>query len=206
MRVATGHKGKIAARATCCGVTGHSALAPRALNAIHLACDFIASIREQQSRIEREGPRDDDYEVPYTTLHVGYIDGATALNIVPNRCTVDFEIRSIARDDTGGLLDRLMNEAAAIAARRRDAFPQAHIGIEVFNTRAWRRRRTQRWCVSSAGSSHPKTSRRLISEPRGASSGSASGCQLSYADRDQWIRATSRMSSLRSTNWKRATA
>ena len=26
-----------------------------------------------------------------------------------------------------------MNEAAAIAARRRDAFPQAHIGIEVFN-------------------------------------------------------------------------
>jgi acetylornithine deacetylase len=133
MRVATGHKGKIAARATCCGVTGHSALAPRALNAIHLACDLIDSIRKQQSRIEREGFRDDDYEVPYTTLHVGRIEGGTALNIVPNRCTVDFEIRNIARDDAGGLLDRLMNEAAAIASRRRDAFPQADIGIEVFN-------------------------------------------------------------------------
>src|SRR5580698_8811589 len=48
MRVATGHKGKIAARATCCGVDGHSALAPKALNAIHLACDFVGFIRQSQ--------------------------------------------------------------------------------------------------------------------------------------------------------------
>jgi acetylornithine deacetylase len=133
MRIATGHKGKIGARATCCGVAGHSALAPRALNAIHLACDFIDAVRERQDHIARGGPRDDDYDVPYTTLHVGRIDGGTALNIVPNRCTVDFEIRNIEQDDAGALLDRLMNEAAAIAARHRDAFPQADIGIEVFN-------------------------------------------------------------------------
>ena len=123
MRIATGHKGKIGARATCCGVSGHSALAPRALNAIHLACDFIDTVRERQTLIEREGLRDDDYDVPYTTLHVGRIDGGTALNIVPNRCTVDFEIRNIEQDDAGALLDGLMNEAAAIAGRHRDAFP-----------------------------------------------------------------------------------
>ena len=133
MRIAIGHKGKIGARATCCGVAGHSALAPRALNAIHLACDFIDSVRERQNHIERDGARDDDYDVPYTTLHVGRIDGGTALNIVPNRCTVDFEIRSIEQDDAGALLDRLMNEAATIAGRHRGAFPQAHIGVEVFN-------------------------------------------------------------------------
>ncbi len=133
MRIAIGHKGKIGARATCCGVAGHSALAPRALNAIHLACDFIDTVREQQDRIERDGPRDDDYNVPYTTLHVGRIEGGTALNIVPNRCTVDFEIRNIEQDDAGELLDSLMNEAAAIAGPHRDAFPRADIAIEVFN-------------------------------------------------------------------------
>lgn len=133
MRIATGHKGKIGARATCCGVAGHSALAPRALNAIHLACDFIDALRESQTLLEREGPRDDDYDVPYTTLHVGRIEGGTALNIVPNRCMVDFEIRNIAQDDAGALLRRLMNEAAAIAGRHRDAFPQAAIGIDAFN-------------------------------------------------------------------------
>jgi acetylornithine deacetylase len=133
MRIATGHKGKIAARATCRGVTGHSALAPRALNAIYLACDFIGSLREQQNCIEHEGPWDDDYEAPYTTLHVGRIDGGTALNIVPNLCIVDFEIRNIAQDDAGARLDSLMNEAATIATRRREAFPQADIGIDIFN-------------------------------------------------------------------------
>lgn len=133
MRIATGHKGKIGARATCCGVAGHSALAPRALNAIHLACDFIDAVRGRQNDIEREESRDDDYDVPYTTLHVGRVEGGTALNIVPNRCTVDFEIRNIAQDDAGAVLDRLMNEAVAIAARHRDAFPQVDIGIDVFN-------------------------------------------------------------------------
>jgi acetylornithine deacetylase len=64
---------------------------------------------------------------------VGRIEGGTALNIVPNRCTVDFEIRSIEQDDAGTLLDRLMDEAAAIAARHRGAFRQADIGIDVFN-------------------------------------------------------------------------
>ena len=134
LRVATGHKGKIGARATCCGVEGHSALAPRALNAIHLATEFVEAVRDAQDRIEREGSRDHDYEVPYSTLHVGRIEGGTALNIVPNRCTVDFEIRNIAQDDATAILDRLMDEAKAIAARRRNAFPQADIRIDVFNT------------------------------------------------------------------------
>ena len=42
MQVATGHKGKVALRATCIGREGHSALAPMALNALHLAADFVS--------------------------------------------------------------------------------------------------------------------------------------------------------------------
>src|SRR5206468_664029 len=44
MQVATGHKGKLAARAVCKGREGHSALAPLALNAIHLGCDFVRAL------------------------------------------------------------------------------------------------------------------------------------------------------------------
>src|ERR1700744_3659491 len=77
MRLATGHKGKIAARATCCGVEGHSALAPKALNAIHLACDFVGFIRQSQEEIVDSDSWDEGYDVPYTTLHVGRIEGGT---------------------------------------------------------------------------------------------------------------------------------
>ena len=67
MQVATGHKGKVALRATCTGREGHSALAPMALNALHLAADFIGVIRAVQARVAAEGPFDGDYDVPYTT-------------------------------------------------------------------------------------------------------------------------------------------
>lgn len=133
MRIATGHKGKLAARATCCGVSGHSALAPKALNAIHLACDFVGALRRRQDELAQSGARDDDYDIPYTTIHAGVIAGGTALNIVPSLCTVDFEIRNVAADDPVAILDGLMDEAAALAAAQRAAHPEAAIRIERLN-------------------------------------------------------------------------
>ena len=50
MQVATGHKGKVALRATCVGREGHSALAPMALNALHLAVDFVTAVRGLQAK------------------------------------------------------------------------------------------------------------------------------------------------------------
>jgi acetylornithine deacetylase len=133
MRIATGHKGKIAARATCCGIAGHSALAPKALNAIHLACDFVGLIRQSQEEIAGGASRDDSYEIPYTTLHVGRIDGGMALNIVPNQCTVDFEIRNIGEDNAQTILDAIIDRAADISMRQRPSFPEADIRVDVLN-------------------------------------------------------------------------
>ncbi len=133
MRIATGHKGKLAARATCCGVSGHSALAPKALNAIHLACDFVGTLRRRQDELAENGARDDDYDIPYTTIHAGVIAGGTALNIVTSLCTVDFEIRNVAADDPVAILDSLMDEAAALAAAHQAAHPEAAIRIERLN-------------------------------------------------------------------------
>ncbi|MGH1571209.1 acetylornithine deacetylase [Methylobacterium sp. P31] len=133
MRIATGHKGKLAARATCCGVGGHSALAPKALNAIHLACDFVGALRARQDALAESGARDPDYDVPYTTIHVGLIGGGTALNIVPSQCTVDFEIRNVAADDADAILGQIMEAGEAIAAQRRERFPEAGIVIEPQN-------------------------------------------------------------------------
>ncbi|WAJ28355.1 acetylornithine deacetylase [Antarcticirhabdus aurantiaca] len=133
MRVATGHKGKIAARACAHGLAGHSALAPKALNAIHLAADFVASLREAQARLAASGRRDADYDVPYTTIHVGRIEGGTVLNIVPERCALDFEIRNVSGDDPLAILHALRAEAEAIAARERPRFACAAIDVEVTN-------------------------------------------------------------------------
>ncbi|HUF56833.1 MAG TPA: acetylornithine deacetylase [Thermohalobaculum sp.] len=132
LSVATGHKGKTALRAVCRGREGHTAMAPLALNALHLACDFTAAVRGVQARLAEDGARDGDYDVPYTTLHVARIDGGVAANIVPNRAEVAFEIRTIAADDPAVLVAGLEAEAARIAADTGD--PDAAIAIEVTNS------------------------------------------------------------------------
>lgn len=134
MQVATGHKGKIGARAFCRGREGHSALAPLALNAIHLGCDFVAALRKEQDRLSREGAKDGDYDIPYTTVHVGKMNAGVALNIVPNLCQLDFEIRNVAADNAEEILEGLKSEAARIAAEAASIAPEAAIDIEVFNT------------------------------------------------------------------------
>ncbi len=129
-QVATGHKGKVALRATCVGREGHSALAPMALNALHLAADFVGVVRGLQAEVAATGLRDGDYDVPYSTLHVGKLNGGVQVNIVPNLAVVDFEIRSLAGEDTEGLIDRLRVAAEAICAPLRGEFPEAAIRVE----------------------------------------------------------------------------
>lgn len=134
MAVATGHKGKTALEATCIGREGHSALAPLAVNALHLGCDLVAAIRSRQAEIAASGARDGDYDVPYTTLHVGRMAGGTALNIVPNRCQVEFEIRNLAADDPAALVAALRVDADRIVRPARALAPEADIRIEVVNS------------------------------------------------------------------------
>jgi acetylornithine deacetylase len=131
MMVASGHKGKTALRATCTGQEGHSALAPLAMNALHLAMDFGQAIRDKQFEIMATGHKDGDYDVPYTTLHIGKIEGGTALNIVPNHAIVDFEIRNLAEDDPQEIIADLREAAAKIT--RNANHPAAKIEL----TESW---------------------------------------------------------------------
>jgi acetylornithine deacetylase len=134
MQVGLGHKGKVAARVTCLGREGHSAFAPIALNAIHLGCEFVEAVRRQQARIVEDGARDAEYEIPYTTLHVGTIKAGTVLNVVPNRCELEFEIRNVAADQSEEILGILRTEAAEISARARVVAQEAGVEVDVTNS------------------------------------------------------------------------
>ncbi len=130
MQVAVGHKGKMAAKAVMIGREGHSALAPMAVNAIYMAVDFINVLRDIQDRLAREGAQDQDYSVPYTTIHVGKINAGVALNIVPNRCEVLFEIRSLNEDNPDSLMDEIRTRADAIVEQYQKIAPEVAIEIE----------------------------------------------------------------------------
>ncbi len=129
MQVATGHKGKTALDVTCHGEAGHSALAPNFINAIHVAADFVSQMRDLQERLKC-GPVDDDYSIPYSTIHIGKITGGQALNIVPAETWLSMEFRHLAHVPAVELLSQIEDIAAQIS----QAYPSAApISVEVVN-------------------------------------------------------------------------
>jgi acetylornithine deacetylase len=115
LRTAIGHKGKTAISAICHGQAAHSAMPASGVNAIYLASALVGRVQSLQRELEVNGPHEPGYEVPYTTLHVGTVHGGTALNIVPERCELEFEIRNLPTDDPDRLVDRLRSDAESIA-------------------------------------------------------------------------------------------
>ena len=67
---------------------------------------------------------------PYSTLHVGTMRGGTALNIVPGRCDLEFELRAVAADDPDAIIAGIVADAEDIAAGHRGRFPEARIDVE----------------------------------------------------------------------------
>jgi len=111
MEVVVGHKGKRAIKVVVHGMSSHSAYPNDGVNAIEYAAQLISHIGSVQKRLSKEGPFDEGYRVPYTTLHVGTIQGGTALNIVPNQCFFDFEVRYIPEQDSDLLIDSIRRYA-----------------------------------------------------------------------------------------------
>ena len=103
MKVVTAHKGKRAVDTRVRGLACHSSLAPSGVNAVEYAAELIAFMKGTGRRLASQGYQDADYDVPHTTVHVGRIEGGTALNIVPADCRFEWEFRHLPADDPDAL-------------------------------------------------------------------------------------------------------
>ncbi len=94
MRLVTAHKGKLALRATLHGSARHSSEAPLADNAVEHAAELVLALRDRGRELA-DGRRDRRFAIPHSTISVGPIHGGRALNVVPDHCTVEFEVRNL---------------------------------------------------------------------------------------------------------------
>lgn len=129
MRVITAHKGKVMGTIEVTGIAGHSSEPDNGVNAILLASDMIQVARSIQERLKVAARPDPELSVPYTTLHVGVIGGGTKVNIIPQHCSVGFEIRNLPKDDPDLILAELAQAGRALAARH----PGSAVEVQVIN-------------------------------------------------------------------------
>ncbi|GAA0580916.1 acetylornithine deacetylase [Halomonas salifodinae] len=129
MRLATAHKGKLAGRIEVTGRACHSGMAPEGINAIQAAAPLIQWFAGTAAAKAEQGPFDTRFAIPYTTLQLGTMAGGTALNIVPARCRLDFEVRNVPDEDPQALLAPLMAEIDRLDAELKACHPEAGVTL-----------------------------------------------------------------------------
>jgi acetylornithine deacetylase len=110
MNMVLGHKGKVSFRVSIGGLACHSAYISNGVNAVEYAAELIAFIRAMNQRVQQQ-MTDPSYSVPHSTFHVGNISGGTALNIVPQHCEFEFEIRNLPQQDLDALVHEIKHYA-----------------------------------------------------------------------------------------------
>lgn len=95
MGIICGHKGANVGRVDLAGVACHSSKAPEGVNAIEYASELVTFMKEMGGQFAQEGPFDENYDIPFSTLQTGRISGGNAVNTVPAECQIDFEFRNL---------------------------------------------------------------------------------------------------------------
>lgn len=95
MRPVVAHKGINCYRCRVQGNAAHSSLTPKGCNAIEYAAQLICKIRELGDQFKLQGPFDQFYDVPFTSVSTNMIQGGNALNTIPAYCELFFEFRNL---------------------------------------------------------------------------------------------------------------
>jgi acetylornithine deacetylase len=86
-------KGYCLAEVTVYGAEAHSAHPQQGRSAIYDAARLIGEVERLARRIAEE--RNEFFEPPFTTINIGTVQGGTAKNVVPGRCSFLLEWRPI---------------------------------------------------------------------------------------------------------------
>ncbi|MEM9850771.1 MAG: acetylornithine deacetylase [Pseudomonadota bacterium] len=131
MKAVTGHKGSIGYTTHVRGYEVHSSLVHRGVSAVMNAARMVEWHRTTmaENAADAAGAGSSGYEPPYTTLHVGTIEGGTAGNITARDCRFLTDIRIIPGEDETEWDRRYRAMAAEIEADMRVIHPGTGIDI-----------------------------------------------------------------------------
>jgi acetylornithine deacetylase len=133
MQLVVANKGRRTWRCRVRGHEAHSSLTPQGVNAVQVACELVAWINARGRALRESHRQDPAYDVPFTTPHVGVIQGGTALNIVPRDCTFELELRHLPLDDADAFFADLVAYADSLVPAMKAVDPATHIEFDVLS-------------------------------------------------------------------------
>ncbi len=129
MAMVVAHKGIAVYRCRVHGKSAHSSLTAQGVNAISYASRLIGYVDTLAEEISKRDDNDMLFDVPYSTLSVGTIQGGTATNIVPNLCEFTFDYRNLPHMTQDDILLPIQAKIAELSAQMQARAPET--GIEL---------------------------------------------------------------------------
>ncbi|WP_395687302.1 acetylornithine deacetylase [Caenimonas koreensis] len=127
---AIAHKGVY--RYKCCvrGKEAHSSLTPSSVNAIEMAARVVGKLRDMAESFERDEPRYEGFDVPFSTSSVGQFHGGIADNVVPRDAQFRYEFRNLPTADARAMQQELIAHARSLEPAMQRVAPDAGFRFE----------------------------------------------------------------------------
>ncbi|SDE02972.1 acetylornithine deacetylase [Paracidovorax valerianellae] len=127
---AIAHKGVY--RYKCCvrGKEAHSSLTPHSVNAIEMAARVVGRVRDMAEGFERDEPRFEGFDVPFSTASVGQFHGGIADNVVPRDAEFRYEFRDLPTADAARMQAEVRDYAKSLEPAMQKVAPNTGITFE----------------------------------------------------------------------------
>ncbi len=127
---AIAHKGVWRYRCCVRGKEAHSSLTPQSVNAIEMAARVVGKVRDMAERFEREEPRYEGFDVPFSTASVGQFHGGIADNVVPRDAEFRYEFRDLPTADAPAMQAEVVAYARSLEGRMRSVAPDTGFAFD----------------------------------------------------------------------------
>lgn len=131
MQVVTAHKGGTRMRTTVRGHAVHSSRVDVGVPAVMIAGELIHWHNVVMAENKARTSPDNGFEPPYTTTHVGTVQGGTAVNITAELCSFAHEVRVVPGDEGVDYVGRYKARVAELEAQMQAIAPETGITVEI---------------------------------------------------------------------------
>ena len=127
---AIAHKGVYRYRCCVRGKEAHSSLTPHSVNAIEMAARVVGRLRDMGEGFEREEPRFEGFDVPFSTTSVGQFHGGIADNVVPRDAEFRYEFRDLPTANAAQMQSEVVAYAKSLEPAMQKVAPAAGFSFE----------------------------------------------------------------------------
>tara|TARA_B100000700_G_C14918989_1_gene796092 strand:+ start:33 stop:1223 length:1191 start_codon:yes stop_codon:yes gene_type:complete len=81
------------------GVSGHASNPENGVSAIEYAIEYSNKLFELRNKLKTRTIKNKIFSPPYSTLQIGKISGGIGANIIADKCSLEWELRPISKED-----------------------------------------------------------------------------------------------------------